>query len=85
MRRKLILAGAAIALLTGTAAAQIPMPGISLGHDDKPQLTPEQRAKQKQIDDAYRAATQKIPDKNTAADPWGDVRPSPTTGSKRNQ
>ena len=81
MRRKLILAGAALALLTGAASAQMPttgggmpMPGMSLGHD-KPPPTAEQIAKQKAIDDAYKSATQKIPDKKTADDPWATVRP----------
>jgi hypothetical protein len=82
MRRKLILAGAALALLTGAASAQtptmggggMPMPGMSFGRD-KPPLTADQIAKQKAIDDAYKSATQKIPDKKTADDPWATVRP----------
>jgi hypothetical protein len=89
MRRKALLAGAALALLTGAASAQLmqnpgggmPMPGISLGHD-KPPPTADQIAKQKAIDDAYKSATKKIPDKKTAADPWATVRPSPGTASR---
>jgi hypothetical protein len=88
MRRKLLLAGAALALLTGAASAQMPtpgggmpMPGLSLGHD-KPAPTSEQIAKQKAIDDAYKSATQKIPDKKTADDPWATVRPNPSTASR---
>jgi hypothetical protein len=76
MRRKLLLAGAALALLTGAASAQMPMPGISLGRD-KPAPTEEEIAKQKAIDDAYKSATEKIPDKKLANDPWASVRPSP--------
>ena len=88
MRRKFLLASAALALLTGAASAQMPtqgggmpMPGISLGHD-KPPPSPEQAAKQKAIDDAYKSATQKIPDKKKADDPWSTVRPNPSTASR---
>jgi hypothetical protein len=81
MRRKLLLAGAALALLTGAASAQMPMPGISLGNN-KPAPTEAEIAKQKAIDDAYKSATQKIPDKKTADDPWATVRPNPSTASR---
>jgi hypothetical protein len=59
----------------------MPMPGISLG-GDKPPPTEEEIAKQKAIDDAYKSATQKIPDKKSAADPWATVRPNPSTASR---
>ena len=81
MRRKLLLTGAALALLTGAASAQMPMPGLTLGRD-KPPPTQDQIAKQKAIDDAYKSATQKIPDKKTADDPWATVRPNPSTASR---
>ena len=81
MRRKLLLAGAALALLTGAAFAQMPMPGLTLGRD-KPPPTADQIAKQKAIDDAYKSATEKIPDKKTADDPWATVRPNPSTASR---
>jgi len=42
MLRKLIGAGAILLLLTGVAAAQLPMPGISLGGDNKRKLTPDE-------------------------------------------
>ncbi len=82
MLRKLCLAGAAVALLTATAVAQMPMPGISLHHDKRP-LTTEEIEKQKALDRAYNAATQKIPDKNAASDPWSDVRALPAPAEKR--
>ena len=81
MRRKLLLAGAALSLLTAAASAQMPMPQISLGHDKAPP-SPEQMAKQKAIDEAYKSATQKIPDKKKADDPWATVRPNPSTASR---
>jgi hypothetical protein len=84
MLRRFILAGAAIALLTGVASAQMPMPSISLGKD-KPPPTAEEQAKQKALDDAYKAATKKIPDKQVADDPWGGVRPNPSTAKNKQQ
>jgi hypothetical protein len=76
LRQKLMQAAAVIAVLTGTASAQMPMPSISLGGDHKRPLTPEELKRQQQIDQAYKAATSKIPDKQPV-DPWGDVRPAP--------
>jgi hypothetical protein len=71
----LALAAAALALLPASASAQLPM-SMSLAHD-KPAPTPEQIEKQRALDKAYKAATQKIPEKNNAADPWGSIRPAP--------
>ena len=75
-----VLAGAAVTPLIGPAAAQMPMPGMKFGNGPKV-LTPEEQAKQKAIDDAYQAANKKIPEKNAANDPWGNVRPNPSTGN----
>ena len=41
-------------------------------------LTPEELERKRQLDDAYKAATNKIPDQK-ADDPWADVRPAPST------
>jgi hypothetical protein len=84
MLRKIVLAGAFAVLLTGVAEAQMPMPGISLGNGPK-QLTPDEQAKQKAIDEAYRAASKKIPDKNAPDDPWASVRPNPYAAAKNKQ
>ncbi len=73
MLRKLIGAGLIIALMTGAAAAQLPMPGLSFGHDDKPKLTPEEQARQDATDHAYKSTLQKIPEKKDR-DPWGNIR-----------
>jgi hypothetical protein len=80
MLRKVILAGALIVLVVGPAAAQFPMPGISLGKGQK-QLTPEEAAKQRALDEAYQAATKKIPAKKQADDPWGDIRSLPSSSA----
>ncbi len=78
MMKKLIQAAAIIALLTGTASAQLPMPSFPLNGDGR-QLTPEEMQKQKAIDQAYRSATKKIPNKKAANDPWGNIRSAPTS------
>ena len=62
-----------LALAPVGAAAQLPM-SMSLAHD-KPAPTPEQVEKQKALEKAYKAAKEKIPEKN-AADPWGSIRPA---------
>jgi hypothetical protein len=82
MALKLAGAMAIGAIMTGTAAAQLPMPGLSLGKD-KPPPTPEEIERQKQIDNAYKSATSKIPNQTGAAanDPWGGVRPAPAPGT----
>jgi hypothetical protein len=74
---RLLPAVAVVAMLTGTAYAQI-MPKFNLNGDDKRKLTPEEQEQKKQLDDAYRQATNKIPDQK-ASDPWADVRPVPAT------
>jgi hypothetical protein len=80
MLRIIIGAGVIVSLLTGAALAQLPM-GISLGHDEKHKLTPEEQAKQDAADRAYKSTLQKIPEKK-AVDPWGNIRdpgPAPQT------
>ena len=81
MLRVFMAAAAIIALLTSAGYTQQNplMPSLSIGDAVKRKLTPEEEAKQKQLDDAYRAATKKIPDQNTTVDPWANVRPAPAT------
>ena len=81
--RKVIAAAVIVTVLTGAAAAQIPM-GLSLGGPEKRKLTPEEQAKQDALDQAYKSATNKIPDRN-ANDPWADVRPAPAPSVKKKQ
>ena len=76
-------AAAALALLTGVASAQMPMPGITLNPDSQRVLTPEEKEKQKALDDKYKATMQSIPDKKAPADPWGNIRAAPTTPQKQ--
>jgi hypothetical protein len=82
MLRKLIQAGAIIALLTGPAVAQIALSPFN--ERDKPKKTPEEIEKDKARDSAYRAAMQKIPEKKVA-DPWGNIRDTSPTPPKTKQ
>jgi len=75
-------AGIVLLLLTGAASAQLPMPGITLSPDRSRVLTPEEKEKQKAIDDQYRATIKQIPDKRTS-DPWGNMRSTPADSSRR--
>ena len=82
--RKLIGAAAIVACLTGSVFAQF-TPGLTLSPDTERQLTPEQKEKQKALDEAYRSAIGKIPDKQKPADPWGNIRPAESPKSKQGQ
>ena len=73
MLRKFVGAAIVIAVLTGSAAAQMPMPSISLGEKEKRKLTPDEQAAQDARDRAYRAELNKIPEKK-GVDPWGNIR-----------
>jgi hypothetical protein len=87
--RTLACAGATLFLLTAAASAQ----GVTMGdggvgfspfkQQDKKPLTPDEIEKQRKLDDAYKAATNKIPDQKSN-DPWAVVRPSsPTPAPKK--
>ena len=82
MLRKIVHATIMIALLTGIASAQ--MPSINLAPVDR-ELTPEEKEKQKAIDNAYKSAIGKIPDKQKPVDPWGNIRANPPSSGKTKQ
>jgi len=85
---KIGLAAAAAALCTVSASAQSSgggqstSVGIPFKGADRP-LTEEEIERRKANDRAYEAAVQKIPDKKTSADPWGEIRP--TSPAKKKQ
>jgi len=84
MLKKLVLAGMIVAVLAGSAYAQNPlMPSFSL-QEEKKRRTPEEIARDKAIDDAYKSATKKIPEKQ-ANDPWADVRSTPSAPAPKNK
>jgi hypothetical protein len=75
---RLIWLAGALALMTANASAQS-LPPINLLQLQRQQkhLTPEEQEQQNKLDDAYKAATKKIPDQK-AHDPWADVRETST-------
>jgi hypothetical protein len=68
-----------LALVAGPAAAQM---ALSPFKRDEKRLTPDEIAKQKATDSAYRAAMDKIPEKKTTVDPWGNIRSAPSTAAQ---
>jgi hypothetical protein len=72
------------ATMTGAAHAQFPMPGFKLDGAPKRKLTPEEQEQQQKLDDAYKSATTKIPDKKSN-DPWATVRPSPSASQSKSK
>jgi hypothetical protein len=77
---KLLLLAAALALLSGSASAQMGGGKPGAGPPDTGP-TPLEQQRQKQIDSDYKAATKNIPNQKPK-DPWGDVRPAPTGKSQ---
>jgi hypothetical protein len=75
----------ALALVTGSASAQMsPQMSFPTQKQEK-QLTPEQQKYQQELDENYKAASKKIPDQQSV-DPWAAIRPAPTVSpSKKKQ
>ena len=68
-----VLLGAAVALLTGPAAAQMSTPNINL-MPEMQSKSPEEKEADAIKEKAYRESLKKIPDAKGANDPWGTVR-----------
>jgi hypothetical protein len=88
MWRKLVAAGAIVALLTAPVLAQQLAPqsdtvGIPLNRQIPP--SPEEIEKRKAADRDYNAAIQKIPDKKPSTDPWGNIRPGSSSAKNKQQ
>ena len=79
MLRVVVNALAIFALLTASASAQMISPFTAPA---KRSLTPEEIEKEKAKDQAYKAASEKVPDKKGPADPWGSIRPDPAASAK---
>jgi len=78
---KLLSLSVTLTLLSGSASAQI-TPGVNTPlQKEQKKLTPEEQKYQEELDKNYNAAQKKIPDQGPA-DPWGGVRPAPTTKSQ---
>jgi len=74
-------AAAIVLLLSGTALAQM-RPGVNF-MTDKPPPSKEEQERLKAVDDAYKNAMQKVPDKKKSADPWEGVRSAPARQGKQ--
>jgi Lon protease-like protein len=74
-------AAAIVMLLAGTALAQM-RPGVNF-MTDKPPPSKEEQERQKAVDDAYKNAMQKLPEKKKSADPWEGVRSAPARQGKQ--
>jgi hypothetical protein len=85
-RRSVTLLGlvlvAAFALPGASALAQSLPPINLLGGQEKRKLTPEEQARQNQIDADYKAANSKVPTQK-APDPWGDMRQGPAASGPK--
>jgi hypothetical protein len=83
MRRTFIVAAASVALFTGYASAQTPESSkLGIPLKSTTPLTQEEIERQKTNDRAYDAALHKIPDKKSAVDPWGNIRPAAPVATK---
>lgn len=69
---KVIHLAVALILFTAPAGAQ----NINL-LNDKAGRTADEIAKDKAVEDAYKAKMNKIPDQKTSSDPWATVRTPP--------
>ena len=72
-----VLIAVLIAMLLASPAYSQFKPTISMTPDKRP-LTAEEKERQKGINDAYDAATKKIPDQKAPTDPWGNMRDTGT-------
>lgn len=72
---RILMAMAAVALLSAPAYAQMQTPNINL-LPEVTSKTPEEKEQEAIRDQAYRESLKKIPDAKTSSDPWGTVRSS---------
>ena len=94
MLRKLMQAGAIIVVLTGDAYCQVGGTSNSSSEsipmnmlpDTRRHLTPEEAQREREIEAQYnRTVNDKIPDKKSSNDPWGNVRSAPSAASRQQQ
>ena len=73
----------AMVLIASNAFAQVPQPSVSPWQQKR--LTPaEERARQKKLDDDYKAAIKQIPAQKPN-DPWAIARPTTVPAPKKKQ
>jgi hypothetical protein len=92
MLRKLIPASAILILLTGDAYSQLGSGGntgnsmpMSMSPSER-HRTPEEIQRDREIEAQYnRTVNDKIPDKKSSNDPWGNIRSAPAASSASKQ
>jgi hypothetical protein len=92
MLRKLIPAAALLILLTGEAYCQLSNGGntgnsvpMSMSPSEQ-RRSPEQIQKDREIESQYnRTVNDRIPDKKSSSDPWGNIRSAPAGSSASKQ
>jgi hypothetical protein len=70
-----LLVAALIVLLSAPAYSQ----GIDLSRLGEKTHSPADDAKNRKVDEAYKSATEKIPNRNAKIDPWHDMRSTSTS------
>jgi hypothetical protein len=73
MLRKLIQAGAVLALLTGPASAQ----SMNMTPDFSTHKTQGEQQRDREIELKYHETVDSLPDRKASNDPWGNVRAAP--------
>lgn len=71
--RRLMIALVAVAMVSPGALAQRTQAPPEPSEKQKAAII-DKRAREKEIDDAYKAAVKQMPDKQQKADPWGNLR-----------
>ena len=93
MLRKLIPASTILILLMGDAYCQLngggntgnSMPPMSMAPGER-RRTPEEIQREREIEAQYnRTVNDKIPDKKSSNDPWGNIRSAPAASSASKQ
>jgi hypothetical protein len=74
--RTLLVAALMTAIAAPAAHAQMPGTGIPLNQERE--ISPEQQAKRKATEDAYKSTMKGIPDAKPV-DPWGNMRSTDTS------
>ena len=71
---RILLAAMMVVSLAGTAYAQ----NVNVLRDERAR-SPEEREKDRLIEEQYKAEMKKIPDQKNSSDPWGTVRSTDTS------
>lgn len=81
MLRNVILAGALVIVLTEPVLAQ----SLNMLPTQAPRKSDEEIQKELQVESAYQAAINKIPEQKKPVDPWGKVRQAPQAAGPTKQ